>query len=176
MINLLPPQEKIAILKEKKIKIILICEVFFLIFLVCFILILLSINIYIKSQAEMANNLFLLEEKTQKTKDIKDLQEKLDINYRNLIKINSFSKNQTSTVDFLEDVFKKIPSEIILTNFSFKKADFSVSLTGFAGKRDDLLKLKKNLEEEFSEVTFPSSVWINSVNINFNVNFKIKKI
>jgi len=175
MINLLPSEQKIEILKEKKLKIILIFEIFFLIFLICFILILLSIKIYIQSQTDTLKTLLSLEEKNQKTKEIKELGEKLDLSNRNLIRINNFLKNQTSTVDVLDKVFKKVPSEIILSNFSFQKDNFSFSLAGFASKRDDLLKLRKNLEEEFSEVVFPASVWINPNNINFNVSFKIKK-
>jgi len=176
MINLLPPSQKIVILKEKKIKIVLIFEIFFLIFLICFILILLSIKIYIQSQVNTLETFLSLEEKDQKTKDIKDLQVKLDFNNKNLIKINNFFKNQKNTVEILDNIFKKIPPEIIITSFSFKKDDFSVSLTGFAAKRDDLLKLKKNLEEEFNTVAFPPSVWINPLNVNFSVSFKVEKI
>ena len=175
MINLLPPQQKIAIFKEKKLKIVLIYEIFFFVFFICLFLILFSIKLYLESQTNVLKTLISINEANQITKDIKDLQTKLYMYNKNLTQINNFLKNETSTVEMLEKIFKKVPPEIIITNFSFKKENFFVSLAGFAPSRTHLLILKNNLEEEFSEVSFPASVWINPTDINFSVSFKIKK-
>ncbi len=66
-------------------------------------------------------------------------------------------------------------SSIIFTEPKEEKPYLKVSFSGFALTREDLFSLKRNLEKEenFQEVHFPTSNWIEARDINFSVNFKI---
>jgi len=177
VINLLPPSYKKEILQEQNWKLTLILGLLFLIFSVSLILVLFSIKIYIQGQVEPLKVLTEAGEKSLQESGILDFREKIESANQKILKLESFYKNQDSTLIFLENIFKLIPENIYLTGLFWQKSASQSSLTGFSPSREALFELKKNLEErkEFSDISFPSSNWMDSVNINFQVTFKIKE-
>jgi len=180
MINLLPPKEKTILSLEQKKKMVVILWLLFLFFIVCFILILLSIKFYLQEQVEYQK--IILEETKERIEqsEIKNLQEEFNSFNILLTKLNSFYQQKVYFGEVLEETSKILPKEAYLTNISATKGEASViqiALSGFIPTRESLFEFKKNLEKEKSikEVSFPPTNWVNSVDINFFVTFKIPK-
>jgi Tfp pilus assembly protein PilN len=177
MINLLPPQQKEELLQEEKFKLVLILGILFLIFLICLILILFSIKIYISGEVETQKILLSQEEERFKGTQTQNLEEKIISSNQILSKLSSFYSRQISLTEVLEKISQGLPSGAYLTIFNFNSENNQVSLSGFSSSREILLEFKKNLEKEenFQEIYCPPSNWVKPTDIDFVVNFKIKK-
>jgi len=177
MINLLSPVEKETLIKEEKYKLVLILEILFLIFLICFILILFSIKISLSGQVAAQKILLSEKEEGFKKSQIQDLGEKIDSFNKTLSKLDTYYLNQSSVVEILEKISQDLPLSAYLTNFNFNSGTNQISLSGFSPSREILLEFKKNLEKEenFQEIYFPPSNWVKPTDIDFLINFKIKK-
>lgn len=193
MINLLPPKEKDMLLMEKKKRIAIILWFLVLFFLICLILILFSIKVFSGGQIEVQKSSLAKSEKEFLQSETQELQEKINSANSIFKELSSFYQNKVYFSQILEKISKTIPENFYLTNLSVvfypiekeKKEDGTeelkepkriiISLSGFAPLRQDLLEFKKNLETEqdFKEIFFPASNWVEASNINFYVTFKI---
>lgn len=179
MLNLLPPKYKEQFSQEENLKMILILSIVFLVALISFSLILLSIKIYI--QGELKAQEILLSEKELESSPSRELEEKLKSGNFALSQLDSFYQKNFSSVEILEKIFQTLPPKTYLTSLNLsviskKEGNFiSVSLAGYSPTRETLLEFKKNLESQglFEKISFPPSNWIKSVDIDFAVNFQI---
>ena len=179
MINLLPPQKKEELKLEENFKLVLILGSLFLISLFCFALILFSIKIFISGNIEVQKILYNQAEKEFRSSQLQILQEKIIQSNEKLNRLDSFYKRQFSFIKTSEIISKNLPPGIYLTSLSvYPKAEEGVicNLVGFSPTRSILLQFKANLEKEenFYEINFPSSNWVEPENINFSVSFKLK--
>lgn len=161
---------------EEKWKLALILGIIFLIFLTSLILILFSVRTYIWGQVESLKILVNMEEKTLQTPENQNLREKILLANQNLLKLNSFYQTKSEPSKILEKISGTLPSGIYLNTIFWQKSTSQVGLSGKALSREILLDFKKNLEsrEEFTDVYFPASVWLESVDIDFQATFKVK--
>jgi len=176
MINLLPRKEKRSIQTEERKKIILILEILGFLFLLCLILVLLSIEIYIEGQAKAENIIIEQEKREFQASEIKDLPNKIKTANKNFTDLNLFYQNQVNTMEILQELSETLPEGVYLTTFFYRKDTSEIILSGFSKTRETLYELKVNLEKKgrFENIYFPPSAWIESVDINFNLNFKLK--
>ncbi len=179
MINLLPPTEKKQLKLEKKIKLLVIFGLVFLIFLICLILSLFSIKTYIQAQVE-AEGIVLEEIKQElETSNSKGTQQIIKNYNEKLIKLKRFYSKQVYFTTNLRKVLDLTPSAIYFENLSFKKEKqaTSVTISGFSPTRDILTSFRERMEQEESitEINFSPLSWAKPKNIDFSVNFKIKK-
>ncbi len=180
-VNLLPPEEKRILAKEKIFKLVLILAALILFILASFSLMLLSINFYISGQTKTQEILVDLEEESQDS-EAGDLAEEINRINNNLVQLNSFYRNQPRFYEVFNQISKVLPDQIYLTNASVVlKAEeeneiLNCSLTGYSPNRETLFSLKKNLEDNgvFKEIDFPPSNWVKAKDINFSVSFKIE--
>jgi Tfp pilus assembly protein PilN len=177
MINILPPAEKNILYAEEKKKISLILEILGLVFFVCLILILASMQIYISGKAEAAKIILEQEKDEFEFSEIKNFSEKIRSANEVFTNLDHFYQNQVKLTEVLEEVSRVLPEGIQLSNFSYRKSDSQVSVFGFSQDRETLLKFREKLEQEekFEEVYFPSSCWIKPTEITFNSSFKFRK-
>ncbi len=175
MINLLSPQQKEELLEEEKYNLVLILGILFLIFLISSILILFSIKIFISREIEIQRILLSAEEKRFKKSQIQNLEEKINASNQTLSKLNLFYQNQLNLTETLEKISGTLPPGTYLTTLNLNLAQ--ISLSGFSPTREILLEFKENLDKEgtFGEIYFPPSNWVKPIDIDFSVNFKIKK-
>lgn len=176
MINLLPPEEKHKILLDNLKRLITIIWVLALFFLLCLVLIFLSLNIYLKSQAE-ANKLLL--EETQKKigqSEIKIFQEKIADFNQTISKLNLFYSEKIYFSEVLEKISENLPQKLYLTNSLInrtadKKNEIKISFSGFSPARDGLFEFMNNLkrEKKFKDVAFPPANWVKPADIDFFV-------
>ncbi|HDL75140.1 MAG TPA: hypothetical protein ENH06_02065 [bacterium] len=181
MINLLPPKYKEELKLEERLKILLILSILFFSFLISLTLILFSIHIYIQGEIEAQKIIIKNQEEQSEIFENQKIEQEISLINETILNLNSFYKNQFNFTKTLEKISKNILPGIYLTNISInpiikENGTLQVSISGFAPFRETLFKFKKNLEKvpEFKELYFPPSNWIDPVNINFNISFKIE--
>lgn len=184
MINLLPTRQKEDLLQEKNLKLFLILGILILFFFVSFSLILFSIKIQVQTEAEVQKNYFNQKDTAIKNSEIQKWEDKINGYNSSISSLDSFYQNHRDLTDVLEKIFQTIPEGIILDTLSFDSSALKgekylaqVSLSGNSSTQDILFDFKKNLEKEegFKEVYFPLSLWIETTDIDFSINFKILK-
>lgn len=181
MINLLPSEEKEKLIEEKKWKSITILGILLLAFLICISLILYSINIFISGAVKSQKILFDQREKEFKNPQTQALQENL-INFnQTLSQIDSFYQSQLNLTEILEKTSQALPPGSYLTSLSLnpeliEEGRMSCNFSGFSPTREILLEFKENLEKEklFTDIYFLPTSWVQSKDINFTVNFKVR--
>ena len=180
MINLLPPQQKEELSQEKKWKQILILAIVFSNFLICFSLILYSININISNQAAIQKIVYQERKKEIESEQMVTLRDKLANFNQTISQADSFYEKQFNFTELLEKISTTLSSGIYLTNLSINPAKeqdkFNCNLSGFSPTREILLEFKQNLEKEqdFEQISFPPASWVEPADINFSVTFTVK--
>jgi len=179
--NLLPPQYKKEILQEENWQIILILGINILAVFICFSLILYATSIFISGETEARKIIYQQREREFETPQTQLLRKNLVSFNETLSKLDSFYQERFKSVEILQEISETVPSGIYLTNLSANlkvagEKEVEYVLAGFAGRRDDLLLFKENLEKKeiFEEIDFPAACWLKSADINFTVNFKTK--
>ena len=170
MINLIAPKEKEKLSMEKiKRMIIVLCFLVFF-FIICLVLVFLSVRIYAKSQLTVQQSFNASSKEEIKKEKIEEVKNKVEILNSLLEKLNSFYANKVYFSSLIEKISETLPENLYLNDFSiilFEKPDeenyvIKVSLIGFAPFREDLLQFKSNLESEndFVNVSFQHTVSI----------------
>lgn len=176
MINLLPPQEKQILLKEKQFQEILTLSAIILVAFSFLSLMLFLIKIDLSGRLSLHQEIWQQKNKEFEISEIKNLEQEIGFLNQILPKLDSFYQDKFYLINVLEDLAQTLSSELYLTNFSYRNEEKEVSVSGFSPSRTVLLEFKKALEvkENFKEIYFPSSNWINPADIDFTVTFKIK--
>jgi len=182
MINLLPLEEKEEILQQENWKLLVILGIILLTFLVSLSLILFSIKIFISGEAEAQKIIFAQREKEFENPQIQGLRDNLLLFNKELLKLDSFYKNQSNLSQILEQISKTLPKGIYLNNLSIAPqggttGEFKCSLSGFSPDRQTLLAFKGNLEQGkiFKNINFPAINWVKQTDINFTISLAITK-
>ena len=177
MINLLPPQEKKEIESEGKFRLVSILGTISFIFILFISLIFLAINSYLRGELNAKIIILEAEKGRIETPEIQEFQRKISFLNQEVDKLDIFFLQRVELTKILDKISHLIPPNIYLTNLSWQKETLEVNLLGFSLAREDLLKLKENLEKEESliDVNFPPINWVKPREIDFQVSFKIKQ-
>lgn len=172
MINLLPPSEKNNLEIEKKYRLVLILCSITLFFLIALSLILFSLKIHVAGQSESQRIIVTATEKQFQNSQAQKLEADINSINENLVKLDSFYKNQANFTGFLEKISKIVPEGMYLANLSLRQKE--VSLNGYSPTREILFEFKKRLEEEpaFEDVYFPPASWVTPE--DFTATFKLE--
>lgn len=166
-LNLVPEYIK----EEQKMNRILNLNTKVLMFLGFSIIISSAITLYSKYALEKMNLEYLIQDAII-TNNAKDYNNKVkQINER----ISTISKIQLENFEwptFLTRFASFIPPNISITNASFNHNTDTISLTGTAKQRDDLLKLRSNLLNSgvINSFDFPINTMLQKENIKFEIN------
>lgn len=154
----------------------MILGIIILAFLVSFIFILISIKISLSAEIDIQKINFEQKEKELGDPALREIENKIISANAVFSDLNSFYQEQIDSVFVFDRIFNALPAGIYLKNLSFNSVSSQISIAGFSPTREILLKLKENLEKEtsFSEVYFSPTNWIEPVDIDFSLNFKIK--
>ena len=172
MINLLPPKYKEELKREENFNLVFILEILFLAFAISLTLILFSIKISLAGLIEEQKIFY--ETKDKEFSQLKPVEAELNSINKTLAEADSFYKEQFELTDFLERISKLLPPGIYLTSFSYQEGK-KINLSGFSPTVEQLLEFKNILEKQtdFKEIVFPTTVWLQLKNIDFNISFKI---
>lgn len=170
MINLLPPEEKKELLTEEAKRLTIILGLVVLLSLFCLIIILSFLKIYLLIQVDSQDDVLELIKKQVETSEAQVIKEKVEDSNQKFARINDFYEQKSDLEKTLERLTQTIPGEIYLTNLSYSKTSSQIILAGFSPSRDLLVQFKKNLEqkEEFQEIYFPPSSWIEPIDVDFS--------
>jgi Tfp pilus assembly protein PilN len=173
MINLLPPHYKKELKSEENLTLIFILKTLFLLFLIIFALVLFSIKIGLSSSVETQK--IILDSQSREFERVKSVEEQLNSINKELSNLDSFYKNQFDLTNFLERISGLLPKGVYLNSFSYQKEGQKINLSGFSPTVELLLDFKNNLEsqKDFKDVYFPTAIWLQLENIDFNVSLKI---
>lgn len=180
MINLLPPQEKQNLLGEKNWKISMVLGVTLLTFLVSFILILVSINFSISTQAASEKAILDSRKADFNKTDAQDLKDKISKANKDLTDLDAFYKQTVGFTDFLIKISSLLPEKNYLENVSIspvgKNNSYKVSLSAKAPLIEDVIKFNDNLKKDqtISNIVFPRDTWLKKSDIVFKVDFQIE--
>lgn len=176
MINLLPQEQKEELLKEEKLKIILVLGVVIMSVFISQILLLFLIKNYIAVDLEIQKIYSKERERELNVPALKELENKIKASDLVFAKLDSFYRSQIKTTAILEKISQSLPEGLYLTSLNFNSKSSQASLAGFTSSREKLLNLRENLEKEkaFGDIYFPPENWVTPVDINFNVVFKVK--
>lgn len=173
MINLLPPKYKEDLRGEENLNLVFVLGILFLAFFLCLALVLFSIKVRIAGAVETQKIFF--DFKNKEFSQIKSVEERLNLINRELSSLDSFYQNQFDLTDFLGRISELLPQGLYLNSLSYQKEGQKINLSGFSPTVELLLDFKNNLErqKDFKDVYFPTAIWLESVNINFNTSLKI---
>lgn len=174
-IDLLPEERKQEKKKKKLFRKILWQELRFLIPVIFFIIILMAININLKIQLDSLDNMYLVEQSTGGYKNLKEYEEKFrEINLKTSL-IANYQKGHFYWSALFYGLSDIIPEGVFINGLSTK--DYQVSLTGKAKTRESLLLFQERIKSSdcFSEVNIPLSNLVNRENVDFQIDFKLKK-
>lgn len=164
MINLLPPQYKKGLAYQETLRLILALGISFLIFLICFILMLSVIRIYMKGQIQGGG----IETKKSNSRELTQTNAEFST-------LLNFYKKRLSPTSVFDHVSLDLPSEVSLSSLSI--APSGIVIEGFAPTRESLLNFRKNLGQDsfFKTIDFPIANLVNAFDINFSIRMTIYK-
>lgn len=178
MINLLPSQQKEEILKQQRLRLILILGIVFLSFFISLFLVLFLVKSYISSDLETEK--INTEERRKEIILNRDLEKEITEANALLSDLSSFYEKNLDLTKVLEKINTILPSGTYLTSYNLgfskreKEETVNISLSGYCKDRDTLVKFKENLEgeESFTEVNFSAESWVKPS--EFMVNFRLE--
>lgn len=177
MINLLPPEEKENILKEKTRKIVLNLGILGLISFFVLALTLLLIKTEMKTQLSIQNLVLRQKEKEFEASRLQKLEEELKTLNSYLLEVEPFLRGKKYLVDIIEEISGTLSPGMHLKTFSYQLTNQLVSISGYCPSRQTLLEFGNNLEanKNFKDFKFPPSNWLKPKDIEFFLNFSISK-
>lgn len=174
MINLLPQQEKNELLLKRIKNLALVLGAIIIIFLICSILVLLSLKFYILAEVDYQKFLLASTVEKYKTPDMENFKGIIEKYNKSFPLVVSYYKNEKFFSNILA-VISEIPKPggLYFTSISID-AKNSVSISGTSNTRENLISFQKNLESHPSikNVSFAASSWINPVNNNFSLTLQ----
>ena len=174
-INLLPEEKKNKIKRKKRVIAIIKQELIFF-FVAAFLgVILLNINFILKFQLAGLEKDHSIEQSQDKYQELGRNEEKFkEINSKTALLYN-IEKNHLYWSELFLNLDKTISQGVLINNIS--NVGYNVSLSGRAGKRENLLKFQENLNssECFSEVNVPLSDLVTKENVIFKIDLKMKE-
>ena len=187
MINLLPPSEKAILNEEKNARLASILGIVAVACLFSFAAILVSINVYLQTQAQSQNLIF--EEASQQFRgsELRGLEQEITALNSSFTSLKEFYLRKPHLIaDVLERVNKVAPKGVSLDEISFSVSQpasqeksatttAQIFLSGLAVKRSLIFDFKRDLEAQsfFNEVYFPPEDWVNPENARFSVKLKM---
>lgn len=182
MTNLLPPEEKNELFLKNKKRLVVILGITALVSLVCFILILLSVNFYILTKIVSQKNILEQTEEKYKTTVFLNFKDAIQKYNNVLVQLNSFYEKEIYFSQILKIISNiQRPEGLYLSDLSLNRDSenkkIKVVTSGFSGSREDLLIFKKNIEEnkEIKNPYFSPESWTNPQNVKFYLTFEIYK-
>ena len=174
-LDLLPEEKKEEIKTKRKFLKVIYNEFLFSIPIFAFFLILMTINFSLELKTK---ELGVSVNSNSSQKEYKELEGYEDKFNQINLKISNISKIQSSHLNWLGIFYKisnNIPDNVYVSDLI--TSDYQVSLAGKAKTRDDFLKMQDKIKSDscFLNVNAPLSSLVSKENVEFQINFDVKK-
>ena len=185
MINLLPPQQKEILKDQQYVRLLLILGTMVIVFLLSFLLIALSLRIYLQGEVSFQKALLVSFQESTEQSILQELKDRNNA-VQNVL---SFYNTTTTLTPLFEEVAGALPPELSITSFSYtpgsqtKKKGISketrahLKLAGLAPTRKGLLVFRENLQKSalFENMVFPPSNWVTPRDIIFSIEMDMSQ-
>lgn len=173
-LNLIPSVKKEEIKKAYYVRLVLKWGFELLLIFVVFAGMLISIN-YILKITLNSNAQSALEKNNDQYKEIRKYDQEIQGINSQINEIEKIQKGQVHWFKFFERINGQFSDKIEIKKII--TSNYAVLLSGRANNRDNLIQFKDNLEKEscFSEINLPLSNLVEKENVEFQIDFKIKK-
>lgn len=175
-INLIPPYRKEEIIQTGRLKLIAKLELVSSVILVIFLFFLLFLNYIIEINLKMVSDINLNfgsgGGRYEKVQELEGMFKEFNSRTEDVLNLKESQLYWTELFLRLNNiVFEGVDIGSVATK------NYSVFLAGKAGNRDTLIKFKEQLERDncFYEVNLPFSNLVAKDDIDFQIDFKIKK-
>jgi hypothetical protein len=175
-LNLISPQKKEEIRRAYWLRLVLRWEVEFVSLVIFFIVVLVSMNLILKTNIETESN---GEQATRANDNKYTLIKEYDTEISDITKhITSVKRMQANQLYWSKLMFKL--NEKVLTGIeisSLLTSDYGIMINGKVDTRDKLIAFKDSFSQDacFSDVNLPLSNLVSKSNIEFQMSLKIKK-
>jgi Tfp pilus assembly protein PilN len=173
-LNLLPEEKKNNLKRKKVFWLIIRQEVLFLFAVVFLIAFLISTNLILGVQSKGIETLNSLGESGQDFAEIQKYEAKFKETNEKTAVYRKIASNHLHWSHLLEKLSMVTPDSVSISGLVTK--NYSISLSGKAKGRDDLLKFRDNIEKDecFGDINVPLSNYVAKENVDFQIDFKIK--
>jgi len=174
-INLLPEKNKNEIREEKSFRNIVGRELAFIFPVILLVMILFSVKLILGIQEQGLEKSYNDEQFQGSQQDLKKYEDKFrETNLKSNL-ISKVQENHLEWTGVLVKLSQAVPDEVSITGVANK--DYQIFLMGRAKNRERLLALKEavNNSECFTGVNMPLSNLVSKENIDFQMDFEIKK-
>jgi len=174
-LDLLPEEKKEEMKKKKQFLKVVRNEFLFSIPILAFFLILLIINFSLDMKAKESGASVISDSSQKEYKELEGYEE--NFNQINA-KVSEVFKIQNSHLDWLMVFYKisnKIPDNVYISDLV--TVDYQISLAGKAKAREDFLKMQDDIKSDscFLNVDAPLSSLVSKEDVEFQINFEVKK-
>lgn len=181
MINLLPPEEKQELGRERNKKLAIILGDIALISLISLALILFSLKFHVSREATAQKFNLQVAENRHNAPNVISFKKVVSGYNAKLLKVNQFFTSEIYLGDVLKTVVEiERPPGLYFNELRVDRSkdgmSMSVVIAGFSNTRENLLQYKDNLEKQgkLTNIIFPPDNWIKPVNLKFSVSFDMK--
>lgn len=177
MINLLPEEEKVFLYKDLQKKITIILGSLSILSFLVFILILFFVQLRMEFLVN-EKKIVLIEKKNELQENrFQKTEGKIKILNQDFKQINPVFQKTGYLTEILNEIASLLPSDVYLTNLSYRQEKKEVSLSGYCPTRELLAELKYNFEKSsfFQDIEFPASNWAKPKEIEFIFTVKLKQ-
>jgi Tfp pilus assembly protein PilN len=174
-IDLLPEERKKEI-RNKNIFVLLLKQEFLFTFsVIFFIVFLMSLNFILKFQRESMVAVYSDEETLKRNEELKKYEEKFKEINKKVSSISDIYNKHLFWSGIFYKLSESVPIGVTLNNLT--TTDYKISIVGIASKRDDFLKFEENMGKSdcFTDVNAPLSNLVVKEDVDFQIDFKIKK-
>lgn len=174
-INLLPESRKALAARNKRFSKIVNQEILFSIPVLVFIGMLAGIFLISGYERQTAEINFSSSAKNENYKDLEFIENKTKYINTKSSEIIKFQESHLKWADVLGQLVEVLPEGMSITSLSTK--DYQIMVLGKADKRETLIGFQKRIEESscFENINLPASNFVEKENINFAVDFYVKK-
>ncbi len=174
-LNLIPPRKKKEIERRRRVRLALKAEFVLTAIFLVFFSALFSFRYVLDVELASESSLDSEVEMADQFSEIRDYDNKIIMANEKTKQIISIDNGQL----YWSRIFIKLSHLVSsgITIESLATADYTVTISGIADRRDNLLKFKDVLEKEdcFSNIDLPLSSLVNKDNIDFQIIFEIKE-
>jgi len=169
MINLLPPENKIAIKKEYLRRLVVVFGIFLLSIILVIAVLLITLFFIVNNQKKAQDEaVFLVKEhlSLQNEAEISSLVSEIN---SKISLLSNNKKNAKRVSEIIEKIIGIKTKEIKITSLSFDSS--KISIYGTSETRTDLINFIEDFKKEpvFSRVNFPLSNFLKEGNVEFNI-------
>lgn len=175
-LNLLPEKEKQNIAWDKRTNQILYFGLFTVVSVVIFLVLLFPSYIFLALQNDdIARNLEL-EEKSQKTLQTKEIENRLTAINAGIQRILHNNTSVFTPGSFIERLNQLAQGRVLLTQIQYQQTSGGIQIAGWAQTRSDFLDFKNALEtsKEINNIISPINNVIKETNIQFTLSGTIQ--